>query len=251
MIHIQALIRFQDSRNVPQHTKDKMRALDTNIKADFIKQDRTGSGSKSALDELPPYTSVSRIPNRPCPGRRSKTDDSIVTTNIEVETSEVVDSSRKSRPRSRTFTLTKGDSSPSKKPKPERPISRGRPKSTDLTPSIASSLTAASPFQALSFLSKAPKPAVPEEYIFYLRKVQNPESVEVGKIQKLRQLLRNETVTWVDIFITRGGMAEIVGLLNRIIQVEWRYAILRLILLKIGNTYQNLTQRGARRHATA
>jgi hypothetical protein len=66
------------------------------------------------------------------------------------------------------------------------------------------------------------KPAVPEDYIGYLRKVQKPESVEVGKIHKLRQLLRNETVGWVESFIAQDGMTELVGLLYRIIKVEWR-----------------------------
>lgn len=72
-------------------------------------------------------------------------------------------------------------------------------------------------------MTKSVQPVGPEEYISYLREVQMPVSVEVGKLQKLRQLLRNETVAWVDVFITRGGMTEIVGLLYRIIQVEWRY----------------------------
>lgn len=180
-----------DSRNVPQNTRDKMRALDTNIKADFVKQDRTGSESTSCADGLSSENSNAQLPQRPVPGRRSKTEDSFVAANVEkVERSIVAETSRKSRPRSRTFTLSKGESSPSKKQKPDRPTSRARPKSDD--------------------------------FISYLSKVQKPESVEVGKLHKLRQLLRNETVSWVDAFITRGGMAEIVGLLNRIIQVEWR-----------------------------
>lgn len=206
-----------------------MRALDTNIKADFIKQDKSGSESRSNAEGLVSPASDSRVSQRPVPGRRLETEESVIAVDHEPGTSADAKSSRKSRPRSRTFTLSKGDSSPSKKPKPGRPVSRGRPKSSDLTPSASSKvLTSISATQALALLGKAPKPAVPDEFISYLRKVQKPESVEVGKLHKLRQLLRNETVTWVDAFITRGGMTEIVGLLNRIIEVEWRYVHLAL-----------------------
>lgn len=62
----------------------------------------------------------------------------------------------------------------------------------------------------------------PTDYVSYLRKVQKPELVEVGKIHKLRLLLRNETVAWIDEFVRQGGMKEIVHLLNRIMEVEWR-----------------------------
>jgi hypothetical protein len=47
--------------------------------------------------------------------------------------------------------------------------------------------------------------------------------VEVGKMHKLRLLLRNETVQWVNDFITEGGMDEIVQLLYRIMKMTWRY----------------------------
>lgn len=209
---------------MPQNTRDKMRALDTNIKADFVKQDRTGSEPTSSADGLPSENSNAQLPQRPVSGRRSKTEDGFVAANVEkVERNIVAETSRKSRPRSRTFTLSKGESSPSKKQKPDRPISRARPKSSDLTPSASSKSLLSTGAQAISMFGTVPKPAVPDDFILYLSQVQKPESVEVGKLHKLRQLLRNETVSWVDAFITRGGMAEIVGLLNRIIQVEWRY----------------------------
>ncbi len=131
---------------------------------------------------------------------------------------------KKSRPRSLTFTLSKSDLSPSKKQKSERPSSHQRTKSGGLTPSASStSLRSDGAGQGFAFFSKASKPAVPNDYIAYLKKVQQPEVVEVGKVQKLRQLLRNETVDWVDAFIAQGGMMELVELLYRINKVEWRY----------------------------
>jgi hypothetical protein len=44
----------------------------------------------------------------------------------------------------------------------------------------------------------------------------------VGKLHKLRLLLRNETVSWVNGFIAEGGMDEIVQLIYRIMKMEWR-----------------------------
>ncbi len=51
-------------------------------------------------------------------------------------------------------------------------------------------------------------------------------------MHKLRQLLRNETIAWVDSFITQGGMAEIIGLLHRTMDVEWRYVISKMLVVK-------------------
>ena len=200
-----------------------MRALDTNIKADFLKQDKSASGSARKPDEPSRPNSRGMTISRPASWRRSKIDEGAVSGNQgEPDLPAVDESPRKSRSRSRTFTLGKGRSS-SKKPKAERSPSRPRPKSNESMPSdsvdpATSSVTA----QALLFITKPAKPVRPEDYIHYLRKVQLPASVEVGKMHKLRQMLRNETVSWVDLFITKGGMSEIVGLLYRIIKVEWR-----------------------------
>ena len=56
----------------------------------------------------------------------------------------------------------------------------------------------------------------------YLENVRDPVQMEVGRLHKLRLLLRNETVAWVDNFISLGGMAQVVDLLHRIMQIEWR-----------------------------
>ena len=198
-----------------------MRSLDTNIKADFIKKDKSGSGSASSTEGLLLQSS------RPSTGKRSQTDD-VITPDTEEVVDQVVstESPKKQRPRSRTFTFSKSGQSPSKKQKSERPVSHQRTKSGGLTPSASStSLVSDGGAQGSTFSGRANKPAVPEDYIEYLRKVQAPELVEVGKIHKMRQLLRNETVGWVDTFIVQGGMTELVELLYRIIKVEWRSVI--------------------------
>jgi hypothetical protein len=211
---------MQEARNVPQNTRDKMRSLDTNIKADFIKKDKFCSASASSTEGLSLQTS-----SRPNTGKRSQTEDGVINLTGDIpEAVDSVDSPKKSRPRSLTFTFNKGDQSPSKKQKSERPSSHQRTKSGALTPSASStSLASVDRAQGSSFPLRASKSAVPEDYITYLRKVQKPEVVEVGKVHKLRQILRNEAVGWVETFISEGGMTELVELLYRIIKVEWRY----------------------------
>ncbi|KAI9814634.1 MAG: hypothetical protein M1827_003190 [Pycnora praestabilis] len=212
-----------DARNVPQNMRQKLRSLDTNIKADFIKQDKIESGAASGI---PHSTSVpfdlsgeNTSAKRPTPGLRAQTDEGILT-DAQIPTSPT----KRTRPRSKTFTLNKSETSPTKKSKTDGQASHGRVKSTDFSASGSSkSLTSAGATQAMAFMKKgAPRPTVPEDFVLYLRKVQKPEDVEVSKLHKLRLLLRNETVAWVDSFIITGGMAEIVGLLHRIMAVEWR-----------------------------
>ena len=196
-----------------------MRSLDTNIKADFVNKHKSISGSTSSAEGL------SLQPSRPNTGKRSKTTDASFTSAGDCLNAEpTVETPKKSRPRSLTFTLSKSDLSPSKKQKSERPSSHQKTKSGSLTPSASStSLKSDSAGQGFAFWSKASKPAAPDDYISYLKKVQQPEVVEVGKVHKLRQLLRNETVDWVNTFIVQGGMMELVELLYRINKVEWRY----------------------------
>ena len=196
-----------------------MRSLDTNIKADFVNKHKSVSGSTSSAEGLSLQSS------RPSTGKRSKTADASMSNAGDCLNAEpAVETPKKSRPRSLTFTLSKSDLSPSKKQKSERPSSHQRTKSGGLTPSASStSLKSDGASQGFAFWSKASKPAVPDDYIEYLKKVQQPEIVEVGKVHKLRQLLRNETVDWVNAFIAQGGMIELVELLYRINKVEWRY----------------------------
>jgi acyl-coenzyme A thioesterase PaaI-like protein len=84
------------------------------------------------------------------------------------------------------------------------------------------SLTASGAAVAQTLIAKA-KGQLTDDFVSYMRKVRKPELVEVGKLHKLRLLLRNETVAWTDGFIRQGGMEEIVGLLHRTMEVEWRF----------------------------
>ena len=196
-----------------------MRSLNTRIKADFVKKETSVSGSASSVEGLASQSVSDGTSKRPKYEQRSKTEDGS-------KVNEIAETPKKSRPRSLTFTRSK-DSNLTKK---ERPTSHSRVKSSDAsTLANSTSLTALGATQGLPFMHRVPKPAIPEEYISYLNKVQKPQFMEIARIQKLRQLLRNETVSWVDGFVSKGGMAAVVNLFYRIIEVEWRYGLLAIL----------------------
>jgi hypothetical protein len=204
--HLEALL---DRRNIPENQRYKMRNLNDTIKMEFIRQDWAEMQAGQVAGAQSPVTSPAAV-------AESEADD---------------DKHKRGRSRGRSFTFSRGKrdpSSSSKKSKMEGTIGRHfRSKSTDSftgdRPGSSASGTGSGSGSSVGMFSKIKLHQGPMEYVSYLRKVQKPELVEVGKIHKLRLLLRNETVTWIDEFVRQGGMEEIVGLLNRIMEVEWRY----------------------------
>ena len=192
-----------------------MRRLDTAMKINLIKQNELPTPGAA---EAPPGTP--RAVSRPGTAKRTQTDDAAAP----VATTEEPRETKKSRPRSLTFTLTgkhKGDADGNSSPSKRRNRSRGpsahkRKKSQDQVP-MSRSASATSVASTASGLAPPP-----EDFIAYLRATRRPQRVEVGRLQKLKQILRNETVAWVDDFVAGGGMHEVVGLLYRIVEIEWR-----------------------------
>lgn len=188
-----------------------MRSLDTNIKADFVQKDKQegttphSTGGASSTDST---------------GRRGRGKEKKDHNSYDGKGS-------RSRSRSRGFTFSRGNSSsPTKKPRPESGSSfHRRPKSIDLsTPNgLSKILTPNGSTTSLAATAHRDTATDPSDFVHYLKEIQKPEMIEVGKIHKLRILLRNETVSWVDDFIAEGGMDEIVQLVYRIMKVEWRY----------------------------
>jgi len=191
--------------DIPQNLRDHMRNLKPEVKASLVKGERIGSGSSNG--DMQPL-SRSREVERPCSpekendGRRSRS---------------------RSRPRSRVFSLSKRnkDSGSAKAEDTTRSRSKSRPKSVDMS---ARPLSAMSNMSSTSLVSMATNDGTtaPGDFIHYLREVQKPELVEVGKMHKLRILLRNESVQWTDAFVKKGGMDEVAELLHRIMKMQWR-----------------------------
>ncbi|KAI9825464.1 MAG: hypothetical protein M1832_001194 [Thelocarpon impressellum] len=214
-----------DSRNIPQNMRAKMRSLDQKIKADFIRQDKAESEAAGATRSK----SANSQPQPSSKRSATTTSKTAAATPDAPENDEPGQSAKRARPRSKTFTFSKGDKhgeSPSKKQKSSEGHAHGRSKSTTIAKSTSTrSLRSAFTSSAAPTAADPARPRSaggPEEYVDYLRETQKPEEVEVGRVHKLRLVLRNERVAWVDAFITGGGMTEIVALLNRIMGLEWR-----------------------------
>jgi hypothetical protein len=201
--HLEAML---DRRNIPENQRYKMRNLSDTIKMEFIRQD--WAESQASRTE-----------------RSCSTDSANSGLVMEAGTQ---NEEKQKRSRGKSFTLSRGrkeskePSSPIKKSKGDGTLGRHfRSKSTDSVVSEGPPGSSGSVSNS-GILSKIKLNQGPGDYVAYLRKVQKPELVEVGKVHKLRLLLRNETVAWIEDFIQQGGMKEIVGLLNRIMEVEWR-----------------------------
>lgn len=199
--HLEAML---DRRNIPENQRYKMRNLTDTIKMEFIRQDWAEMQANKSDQQ----------PESPA---NNETGAAVAAASDSEE--------KPKRGRGKSFTLSRGkkeSSSPTKKSKAEGTLGRHfRSKSTDNV-GVSTDRPSSSSSTNHSLLSKIKLQQGPADYVAYMRKVQKPQSVEVGKIHKLRLLLRNETVSWIEDFIKQGGMMEIVGLLNRIMEVEWR-----------------------------
>ncbi|OTB09552.1 hypothetical protein M426DRAFT_316106 [Hypoxylon sp. CI-4A] len=205
--HLEAML---DRRNIPEHQRYKMRNLADTIKMEFIRQD---------------WAESQGLLHHARPGSHDSNNSSLSAAAAAQHVAEQ-NNGKPKKSRGRSFTLSRGkksgSSSPVKKQKGEGSIGRHfRSRSTDSVASERPS-SAGSGSAGGGIFSKVKLQQGPGDFVAYLRKVQKPEVVEVGKLHKLRLLLRNETVTWTEEFIRQGGMQEIVGLLHRIMEVEWR-----------------------------
>lgn len=209
---------MMNRRNIPENQRDKLRKLDDKVKIELYTQD---------LDEI--AMAQQRRMERPNSMVIEKTASN--TDMIRADDDSTHSKDKKSRPRSRTFTgLT--FSKASKKAvesitSPSKSKGHSRTKSTESMKSTRSvtdkrSISSSSSSTAPGAASEVMSLQHPEDFVHYFRIPQPVEEMEVGKLHKLRLILRTETVAWTDSFIELGGQAEIVKLLHRTMEVEWR-----------------------------
>ncbi|EXJ81847.1 hypothetical protein A1O1_07912 [Capronia coronata CBS 617.96] len=208
-----------DSLNIPLNMRDNMRNLKPDVKAGLIKGERVGSGS-STTSAAADASEVRSSASSPRKQENEKPDSQ------GEEGKEGKRSRSRSRPRSRILTLSRRDEeSSSKSDRPgssSRSRSKSRNKSADASTSRPTSSRAMASTVSLASLNVADSATTPGDFIHYLREVQKPELVEVSKLHKLRILVRNESVSWTDHFVTKGGMDELLQLYYRIKKIEWR-----------------------------
>ncbi|KAF1834336.1 GTPase binding protein-like protein Rid1 [Decorospora gaudefroyi] len=205
-----------ESRNIPTHQRAQMRTLKLQVKADFVRMHKLDTPQASRATSS--HSSIGEN-TRPAPQKSSRSrHESAAEEGEDVQADKSANSTKRERPRSRTFTFNRSDS-PTKKQKgeTERKTS-SKPTPIPKSPSTRSLVSNASERS----VSNGAKSVKADEFITYLKKMQKPQNVEVGKLHKLRLLIRNETVDWVDNFIQDGGMTELVSLLHRIMEIEWR-----------------------------
>lgn len=198
-----------------------MRTLKLEVKADFVRTHKldTPSMSRAASGQSIPDATDKKSGKSTLNKSRMSREMKEEERKVSHEAGSSGRSSKRERPLSKTFTWSKGDS-PVKKQRPEnerKTSSRSIPKSIVKTPSMRSLVSNAS-----TKSSKGMTSSTPEDFVTYMRTTKKVQDVEVGRLHKLRQLLRNETVEWVDTFIQEDGMTELVALLHRIMEVEWR-----------------------------
>ncbi|KAI5821442.1 armadillo-type protein [Pyronema omphalodes] len=236
------------SRGVPENMKDDMRALDVRIKQDFLQKDRqaerAGKEAEATLEAPTLTSSITHglgIFKRPKtansgeekPRPKSKGKDSIAP-------DQNISPIKKLRPRSRTFGSSKDKDAPSNSGGTKRSkggddkISKGKiffpPSSTSAVPTVGSTSPA-----SMATLQ-------PEEWVHWLREngtrknfghglfaeddmpefEKNMQEVDVAVLHKLRLVLRNETLRWVESFTKLGGMEAIWAMIERVLGVEWR-----------------------------
>ena len=82
-----------------------------------------------------------------------------------------------------------------------------------------------SPSEYMEFLKKAAAKPRPKSTVDGILPVQDEgmKDVPVEKLHKLRLVLRNERLTWVEEFLQLGGFEAVVKVLRRCMDIEWRF----------------------------
>jgi hypothetical protein len=192
-----------------------MRTLKIEVKADFVRTHKLDTPRLSTTS----IPSIGESEGKGVPKLQptTKTRNDSAQEAFSTSQGSNADGTKRERPSSKSFTFR--SNSPTKKSRATEMGTTARPSPIPKSPSSRSLSSDAASNRSVSNSSKTVKST---EFINYLKKNTKPQDVEVGKLHKLRLLLRNETVEWVNTFIQDGGMLELVALLHRIMEIEWR-----------------------------
>ncbi|KAK4198579.1 armadillo-type protein [Triangularia verruculosa] len=230
--HLEAML---DRRNIPENQRYKMRNLSDTVKMEFIRQDwaemvvakkneeAEGRGSMDVSRGRPTERDLEEAAGeKPTTGKKKKHG-----RGLSLTLGRVGGGGSKEKDGEKSPSKKKGDSSLGRhfrgKSSSESLVNGGGGgESGGEQQQESTTISSSGGGFGAGFMAKVKGQQLPGDFVSYLRKVQKPELVEVGKLHKLRLLLRNETVSWIEDFIRQSGMEEIVSLLNRIMGLEWR-----------------------------
>ena len=224
--HLEAML---DRRNIPENQRYKMRNLSDTVKIEFIRQDWAEAAGAAKDTSNRQASSVLRSADIVSVGaghdgatRESKEGKKMSRARAALTLTKPRRGGKDSAPASPTKRTAIGTLGRHFRSKSSESIAGAvnRPESAGSTGSARTGNSSGAAGLLAQVTGRRENTAV--EHVSYLRKTPKPEIVEVGKLHKLRLLLRNETVAWTEDFIRQGGMKEIVGLLHRIMEVEWR-----------------------------
>lgn len=198
-------------RNIPDAVKEQMRKLQPALKADFVRKAGVRGDSRPGSAEMAHPTMVAQRSGRPEPTPRPPES-----------------SKPKKAPRPKSWTLGFTRSAESKA-QAIRGSDKGSSGDSNPMPLKSTMDKGTSDLQSIEklgvgIIGKSRK-VLPGEFVSYLSQKGSLASIEVGRLHKLRVLLRNESVEWVDEFMHLEGMDKLIKLLYRVTKVEWRYVI--------------------------
>jgi hypothetical protein len=223
--------------------RDKMRGLDVRVKQEFIHKER--QMVKAATKEAPAASTSSITSGLGIFSKRPKTagsSDARPKSKGKDSVAAPPSPTKRSRPRSRTFGSSKDkDVAPASVSTPKRPkggeeLLKGKPffppYSTSALPGTAppspALVATLQPVEWVKWLKEAGKRRNFGTGIFAENDAEMPQyekhmqDVEVAALHKLRLVLRNETLRWVETFTKQGGMEAIWAMVERVLGVEWR-----------------------------
>ncbi|KAI9806775.1 MAG: hypothetical protein M1825_006232 [Sarcosagium campestre] len=216
-----------DSRNIPENMRQRLRDLDANIKADLIRQDKVESAAATAR-QVHPTSEDCNVTARPMTGSSHTAEVSPMSSPHPNDVPSFGQSKKHKKTRSKAFSFSKsgkdaGILSLKKKGSNssignsiKKTFCRSRNGSmASLTSSICLDGTSDTVVTKSSLTT-------PDEFVAYLKHPQPPQQIEVGKIHRLRLVLRNERVSWVECFIHLNGMTHLVAMLRSVMSLEWR-----------------------------
>jgi len=207
---------MEAAREIPETMRSNMRSLDNRIKADFVKHDKVEPTKPESIEFKKPFFWNSNASKESTSNhRRGLSQAKDYGPDLEDGQNSP---SKRHRSRSRAPNTRTVDGSPSKQ---GRSTSRTRSLFSLKNLSSASLHIDSGETSTARLIVPAPLSS-PDEFVRYLRAESEPQKVEIGKVHKLRLLVRNETVDWVGDFIMRGGMPLLFALLRRILNIEWR-----------------------------